>query len=43
MVFATTIIGDLLSFPELSDSEIALMDGFVRMTERGTNLSEREP
>jgi alpha-galactosidase len=40
MVFATTLVGDILSFPALSDSTIALMDTDADRLERTTAAAE---
>jgi alpha-galactosidase len=40
MVFAKTLVGDILSFPELADSEIALMDIDDHRLEQTTRVAE---
>ncbi|MEY7848417.1 alpha-galactosidase [Natrarchaeobius sp. A-rgal3] len=40
MVFAKTIVGDVLSFPELADSEIALMDVDEHRLEQTARVAE---
>jgi alpha-galactosidase len=40
MVFATTLVGDVLSFDELEDSEIALMDIDEHRLEQTTRVAE---
>ena len=40
MVFATKLVGDILSFPELADSELALMDVDESRLDRSRTVAE---